>query len=229
MKTTTTRAEVKMPKSQSTRKPRASKAPATQTGGKKATRAPKPSHAAPAPADQVEIARDDEMAALSTIPTRNNRGPEPEAPQVLEAPFGRDTILNPAASQPLMGTGSGDTWDYQPDPAVEDVLEETEQIQTASGELVDALAEHTDESPVLTGGDIDADWQRADDVGEEAVGGTVATPEQNQVDGLGRAWGVEHHDDEPVHTIDKLEKRDRHRWELNAASGDPASGETAGE
>jgi hypothetical protein len=69
-------------------------------------------------------------------------------------------------------------------------------------------------SPRLTGGDPDADWERADHVGEEAVGGTVATPDQNVVDDLGRALGVPRAPDEEVRTSGEiLEGRDRHRWE----------------
>lgn len=66
----------------------------------------------------------------------------------------------------------------------------------------------------LTGGDIDADWQRADDVGEEAVGGSVATPDQDRVDDLGRALGVPRAPDEEIRTSREiLEARDRNRWE----------------
>ena len=74
-----------------------------------------------------------------------------------------------------------------------------------------------DESPPdarLTGGDVDADWARAADVGEEAVGGTVATPDQDQVDQLGNALGVPRAPDEEVRTSSEiLEGRDRNRWE----------------
>jgi hypothetical protein len=67
----------------------------------------------------------------------------------------------------------------------------------------------------LTGGDLDADWQRAGDVGEEAVGGTVATPDQDDVDEIGKALGVSRSPDEEVRTsAEILEKRDRHRAEL---------------
>jgi hypothetical protein len=69
-------------------------------------------------------------------------------------------------------------------------------------------------SPRLTGGDPDADWERADHVGEEAVGGSVATPDQNVVDELGGALGVPRAPDEEVRTSGEiLEGRDRHRWE----------------
>lgn len=69
----------------------------------------------------------------------------------------------------------------------------------------------------LTGGDIDADWKRAAQVGEEAVGGSVATPDQDVVDDLGDALGVPRAPDEEVRTSQEiLEERDRNRWELEA-------------
>lgn len=72
----------------------------------------------------------------------------------------------------------------------------------------------------LTGGDIDADWQRANDVGEEAVGGSVATPDQDRVDDLGRALGVPRAPDEEVRTsAEILEGRDRNRWEQEQSPG----------
>ncbi len=80
-----------------------------------------------------------------------------------------------------------------------------------------AEAEHvaafTETSPELSGGDIDADWERAASVGEEAVGGSVATPDQDVVDDLGDALGVPRAPDEPVRTSEEiLEQRDRRRF-----------------
>ena len=67
---------------------------------------------------------------------------------------------------------------------------------------------------VLTGGDIDADWMRAWDSGDEAVGGSTATPDQDIVDEIGRALGVEQEADAEVWTSREiLRERDRHRWE----------------
>jgi hypothetical protein len=80
-------------------------------------------------------------------------------------------------------------------------------------------AEYTATSPRLTGGDVDADWQRADSVGEEGVGGSVSTPDQSNVDELGEALGVPRSPDEPVKTSSEiLEKRDRHRLEQEGTS-----------
>ena len=70
---------------------------------------------------------------------------------------------------------------------------------------------------VLTGGDIDADWMRAWDSGDEAVGGSTATPDQDIVDEIGRALGVEQEADAEVWTSREiLRERDRHRWEQEA-------------
>ena len=83
---------------------------------------------------------------------------------------------------------------------------------------------HTETGPPLTGGDVDADWQRAYSSGEEAVGGSVATPDQDVVDEIGRALGVEQAADAPVRTsAEILGERDRLYWRLErkAAGKDP--------
>jgi hypothetical protein len=62
---------------------------------------------------------------------------------------------------------------------------------------------------------VDADWQRAAASGEEAVGGTVATPDQDVVDEIGHALGVEQAADAAVITsAEILSARDRHYWHL---------------
>jgi hypothetical protein len=81
-------------------------------------------------------------------------------------------------------------------------------------EAAEELAEYTSTGPELSGGDLDADWRRAASVGEEAVGGSVATPDQDIVDELGDALGVPRAPDEEVRTSEEiLEGRDRSRWE----------------
>ena len=62
---------------------------------------------------------------------------------------------------------------------------------------------------------MDADWQRADSEGEEGVGGTVATPDQDVVDESGRALGVEQASDAEVRSSEELLRdRDGRRWQL---------------
>jgi hypothetical protein len=70
-------------------------------------------------------------------------------------------------------------------------------------------------SPRLTGGDVDADWQNAAAAGDEAVGGSTSTPDQDVVDELGEALGVPQAPDAEVQTsAEILADRDRHRWQL---------------
>lgn len=77
------------------------------------------------------------------------------------------------------------------------------------------VATHVETSPRLTGGDVDADWHGAYASGDEAVGGSTATPDQDVVDELGEALGVAQGADAEVVTSGEiLAARDRHRWHL---------------
>jgi hypothetical protein len=87
-------------------------------------------------------------------------------------------------------------------------------------ELLEDLEEHHSLSPELSGGDLDASWETANVSGEETVGGTVPTPDQDVVDELGAAAGLIYEDDEPLDSDAKILDRDRNRWELNPASVD---------
>lgn len=78
-------------------------------------------------------------------------------------------------------------------------------------------SQYTSTSPELTGGDVDAAWSQAD-VGDEAVGGTAATPDQDIVDEIGRAVGLEMDDRQFLRTSDTLSERDDDRWELDPKS-----------
>ena len=75
-------------------------------------------------------------------------------------------------------------------------------------------------SPNLTGGDLDNDGYQASVVGEEAVGGDNPTPDQNVTEQLLHSMGVDSVDGELVYTQEKLERRDRERWELDPFSAE---------
>ena len=72
---------------------------------------------------------------------------------------------------------------------------------------------------VLSGGDVDAAWDQAA-VGDETVGGSSPTPDQDIVDEIGKALGVNYGEGEPLRTTEKIERRDEKRWELNPASSE---------
>ncbi len=82
------------------------------------------------------------------------------------------------------------------------------------------LRHHTAASPKLTAGDIDADWQDAYAVGDEAPGGDNPTPDQDRVDDIGRALGVQYQDNQELQGGEEITERDQKRWELDPASSD---------
>jgi hypothetical protein len=92
--------------------------------------------------------------------------------------------------------------------------------RTGRREMRESLREHNETSPELTGGDVDADWEDAYAVGDEAPGGDNPTPDQDRVDDIGKALGVEYQDNEPLKASEKVAERDRHRWELDPASSE---------
>jgi hypothetical protein len=93
-------------------------------------------------------------------------------------------------------------------------------VRTGRAELEQKIQQQTDTSPALTAGDVDADWGAAASSGDEAPGGDNPTPDQDVVDEIGRALGVEYDDDEELQGGDEIAARDRHRWELDPESSD---------
>ena len=92
--------------------------------------------------------------------------------------------------------------------------------KTGRAELRERLSKNTSASPALTAGDVDADWESAEAVGDEAPGGDNPTPDQDVVDDIGRALGVEYEDDEELQGGTEISDRDRNRWELDPSSKD---------
>jgi hypothetical protein len=86
--------------------------------------------------------------------------------------------------------------------------------------MEERLEEHTETDPSITGGDVDANWDSAYSVGDEAPGGDSPTPDQDIVEDIGRAVGVRYQDNEELKGDEKIARRDRHRWELDPASSE---------
>jgi hypothetical protein len=107
---------------------------------------------------------------------------------------------------------------YTLDLDVQDDFEERQNLATNKNALNEDLEEHTHQAPKLSGGDVDGAWDYSDQSGEESVGGSVPTPDQDVVDELGEAIGIEYADEEELDTAEKLGERDLNRWELNPAS-----------
>ncbi len=91
----------------------------------------------------------------------------------------------------------------------------------APNELKERLREHHSSSPADSGGDIDADWEEVNSSGAETVFGHNPTPDQSDVEENAHAMGIDYEDNEPLDLLEKIEKRDRNRFELdeNSKSG----------
>ncbi len=150
----------------------------------------------------------------------------------------RDNSTNPWPTKPSTGTGAGAGVSRSPylererkrlreveeevpgPPSSLDLDRRSSAARTGREELREALREHTETSPALTGGDVDADWENAYSSGEEAPGGDNPTPDQQRVDDIGKALGVEYQDNEELRGVDKIDDRDKKRWELDPASAE---------
>ncbi len=99
-----------------------------------------------------------------------------------------------------------------------EIQEEIESVPRAPGELMERLARNTAASPADSGGDIDADWEDVNNSGSESVFGDNPTPDQSDVEENAHAMGIDFRDDEPLDFMDKIEERDRERYELDPAS-----------
>ena len=126
----------------------------------------------------------------------------------------------PAKDENIIDAGLAETEIFVPSPEVAEEFIEAQQLGGTGGpQVIKDVLELNPDAQVLSGGDIDAAWDDAD-AGEEAVGGSASTPDQDVVEQLGRAAGIHYEDNEPLRSGDKIEERDKNRWELDPASSE---------
>jgi hypothetical protein len=108
---------------------------------------------------------------------------------------------------------------YVPDPEIEAFMEEEISRAPKDPELLaQRLRNNTAASPLDSGGDLDAVWEDVNEDGSETVAGDNPTPDQSVVEENARAIGVTFEDNEELEFIDKIERRDRDRFELDERS-----------
>ena len=109
--------------------------------------------------------------------------------------------------------------DYVPDPDIEEFMEEEISRAPKDPELLaQRLRQNTAASPSDSGGDPDASWEDVNDSGIESVAGDNPTPDQSLVEENARALGISFEDNEELDVLDKIDKRDRNRYELDERS-----------
>lgn len=109
--------------------------------------------------------------------------------------------------------------DYVPNPEIEEFMEEEILRAPKDPELLaHRLRNNTAASPRDAGGDLDASWEEVNESGSETVAGDNPTPDQSMVEENAQAIGVSYEDNEELEFIDKIERRDRDRFELDQRS-----------
>jgi hypothetical protein len=108
--------------------------------------------------------------------------------------------------------------DQVPNPEIEQFMnEEIDRVPRDSNELEQRFEAST-QSPVTSGGDIDAEWEEADDDGAESVAGHNPTPDQSDTEANAAAMGFTFEDNQEIDLLEKMQKRDRNRFELDEDS-----------
>ena len=202
------------------RKPRARRAAAKKSSARR-SRAGARKAVARKPARKV--------ASTRKAPARKTQRRKPAAPKMLapKAPS-RKVARSPRAviarKAPALDRArrmvQGDDIVLATPPSSLDLDRTASAARTGRRQMRERLAEHHETSPALTAGDVDADWESAATVGDETPGGDNPTPDQDVVDDIGKAVGVQYDDNEELKGEAKITKRDKHRWELDPASSE---------
>ena len=108
--------------------------------------------------------------------------------------------------------------EFVPDPEIEELMEEEIARAPKDPELLAQRLRNTAASPQDAGGDLDAAWEDVNETGSETVAGDSPTPDQSLVEENARAVGVSFEDNEELDFLDKIERRDRDRYELEEQS-----------
>ena len=188
--------------------------PARKSAKKKSVRkaAPKKAAARKSAAKPVRSAKVSKPAARKAAPKKKAPAPKPVAAKKAVAQ-GLHRLAN--LDRPRRTVA-----DIHGVPSSLDMDRTASSVRSGRLELEHQIHEQTNTSPALTAGDVDADWAGASATGDEAPGGDNPTPDQDVVEEIGRALGVEYDDDEELQGGEEIAARDRHRWELDPESSD---------
>jgi Family of unknown function (DUF6335) len=108
--------------------------------------------------------------------------------------------------------------EFVPDPEIEEFMEEEIAHAPKDPELLAQRLRNPAASPQESGGDLDAAWEDVNESGSESIAGDSPTPDQSIVEENARAIGVSFEDNEELDFLDKIERRDRDRYELEEQS-----------
>lgn len=119
----------------------------------------------------------------------------------------------------FVDAGQTESPTYEPDDEVKAEFNEASKLGNRREFLQEGLLQPYEYASPTSGGDMDVPSEESM-VGEETAEGGNPTPDQDEVDEIGKSMGVTYEDNEPIDLEGKLHRRDEHRWELNPASAE---------
>ena len=202
------------------RKARKPARPARRTIKKTATRrasAKRPSSRKPARAAKPASRK---AASKATASVRRAEAPRKSAKKNARKAASRSALGRPAGKVPRLDRARRTLSDTVPSPPSSlDLDRDASAARSGRHELAEKQRQHRNMND-FGGGDPDVDVEDAYFTGEEAPGGDNPTPDQDIVDDIGKALGLEYEDNEELKASDKVSARDKHRWELDPASAE---------
>ncbi len=183
-----------------------------------------------APSRKKVVARKKAQPAGKTRSRPGSAGRKKPAARKTKAPAPKKA-KKPAASRPAAPAGRATVGTLprraRPFDEPEETFVETPtsfHLDLRQWRTAEALEETFDPDPnsaaALAAGDREVGLEGAATVGDETPGGDNPTPDQDVVDLIGRALGVEYADDEELEGGEEITERDRHRWELDPLSSE---------
>jgi uncharacterized protein DUF6335 len=154
--------------------------------------------------------------------TASRRKSAPKAARARRKPVSRPTVAATPPKAPRLDRARR-TLDDESVPTPPSSLNMNRRgsaARTGRAEIAEHRQDHIGMTPAITGGDVDVNIEQAYFTGDEVPGGDNPTPDQDIVDDIGRAIGVEYQDNEELRASDKVAARDKHRWELDPASAE---------
>ena len=145
------------------------------------------------------VKRPTRKVAKKSRPARSKAASAPTRAPISRQPANADVVQTPPSSLNMNRRGTA--------------------ARSGRAEMAVERERHRSFSPELAGGDADVELENAYFTGDETAGGDNPTPDQDLVDDIGRAVGVEFQDNEELDT-EKVTERDKHRWELDPASAE---------
>jgi hypothetical protein len=203
------------------RKKSAAKPSARKSAKKTSKKAPKKvaKKAARKPAKKA-VTKKAKPVARKAAPRK--AAPKKTAPTSAKATAGRPkkAAAKVASKKPNLDRPRKTVADIHGIPSSLDMNRAPSAAKSGRADMKEKLARNTSGGAAITAGDVDADWQSGEAIGDESPGGDNPTPDQDVVDDIGRALGVEYEDDEELQGGDEIAERDRNRWELDPSSKD---------